>query len=42
VLVSNKPVKDKINVLITEVVAIARGRITHGENVEKEKDIAAV
>lgn len=37
-----EPVKDKINVLITDAVAVARGRISHGENADKEKDIAAV
>ena len=37
-----EPVKEKINVLITDAVAIARGRITHVENVNKEKDMAAV
>jgi len=38
--VKYEPVKDKINVLITEAVAIARGRITHVENIGKEKDMA--
>ena len=37
-----EPVKDKINALITDAVAVARGRISHGENADKEKDIAAV
>ncbi len=37
-----EPVKEKINVLITDAVTIARARITRIENADKEKDVAAV
>jgi len=35
-----EPVKEIINVLITDAVTVARARITHAANVDKEKDIA--
>ena len=37
-----EPVKEKINVLITDAVTIARARLTRNENADKEKDVAAV